>query len=66
MRGNGETARCQVRPNSGREHAVPLTQGLFPERHDGQGATLGVFVPAPHVVDEEIEAAMIRADTAEE
>ena len=40
-------------------------KGLLPKRHKRQRPAFAVLVAAPHVVDENVEPAMITADAAE-
>lgn len=54
-----------MRAHAGCEHAIPLPERLLPERHARQ-RPVHVLVPAPHVVDEEIEPAVLVADATEE
>ena len=55
-----------MRAEARREHAIPLMERLLPERHERKRAAIAVLVTAPHVVDEDIEPPMIRADPAKE
>ena len=55
-----------MRTDAGGEHAVPLMERLLPERHHRERTTVAVLVPAPHVVDEEVEPPLFVADPVEQ
>src|SRR4051794_988308 len=54
----GAHARC--------EHAVPMIEGLLPERNAWQRTALTVLIAAPHVVDQHVEPSLLRANLLEQ
>jgi hypothetical protein len=54
-------------PHAGGEHALPPPQRLLPERRiEERGGLAALFVPAPGVVDEDVEAASIGGHAREQ